>query len=190
MVTINKIYTKTGDNGTSRLSNGQELSKTNQRFKAFGAIDECNSCIGIARIYSNLYANIDEALSQVQNDLFDLGADLANPEKDENLSYKPLRITQKQIDWLENTIDSFNENIAPLDSFILPGGTELSAHLHLARTIARRAEIEIAHLIETDSASKLCFIYANRLSDLLFVLARFANDMGKLDVKWIPAKNT
>ncbi len=190
MVTLNKIYTKTGDKGKTRLATGEEVSKTNLRLAAYGTIDECNSFIGVARLYSIDDKELDAILMRIQNDLFDLGADLATPDTGKDLGYEPLRIVQSQIDRLEREIDFMNANIAPLNSFILPAGSPLSAHLHVARTIARRAEREIAALKESgDNVSEAAFIYVNRLSDLLFVAARRANNNGESDVKWVPAGN-
>lgn len=190
MVTLNKIYTKTGDKGKTRLATGEEVSKTNLRLAAYGTIDECNSFIGVARLYSIDDKELDAILMRIQNDLFDLGADLATPDTGKDLGYEPLRIVQSQIERLEREIDFMSANIAPLNSFILPAGSPLSAHLHVARTIARRAEREIAALKEIDeTVSEAAFIYVNRLSDLLFVAARRANNNGESDVKWVPAGN-
>jgi cob(I)alamin adenosyltransferase len=190
MVTLNKIYTRTGDKGKTRLATGEEVPKTNLRLAAYGTIDECNSFIGVARLHVGADTELDAILMRIQNDLFDLGADLATPDTGKDLGYEPLRIIASQVTRLENEIDFMNANIAPLDSFILPAGSPLSAHLHVARTIARRAEREIAALIETgEKISEPAFIYINRLSDLLFVAARRANNEGKDDVKWVPAGN-
>jgi len=190
MVTLNKIYTRTGDKGKTRLATGEEVPKTNLRLAAYGTIDECNSFIGVARLHVGADTELDAILMRIQNDLFDLGADLATPDTGKDLGYEPLRVIASQVTRLENEIDFMNANIAPLDSFILPAGSPLSAHLHVARTIARRAEREIAALIETgEKISEPAFIYINRLSDLLFVAARRANNEGKDDVKWVPAGN-
>ncbi len=186
MVVINKIYTKTGDGGKTRLATGEEVSKTNIRLEAYGTIDELNSYIGVARLNCDDLL-IGEILTRIQNDLFDLGADLATPDKPD-LGWEPLRIIETQVSRLEKEIDQINENIAPLDSFILPFGSALATHLHVCRTIARRAERIMAHMIENEIAiSDASFKYVNRLSDLFFVLARRANDNGKNDVKWVPA---
>ena len=186
MVVINKIYTKTGDGGKTRLATGEEVSKTNIRLEAYGTIDELNSFIGVARLNCDDLL-IGEILARIQNDLFDLGADLATPDKPD-LGWEPLRIIETQVSRLEKEIDQINENIAPLDSFILPFGSALATHLHVCRTIARRAERIMAHMIENEIAIyDASFKYVNRLSDLFFVLARRANDNGKNDVKWVPA---
>jgi cob(I)alamin adenosyltransferase len=190
VVTLNKIYTKTGDKGKTRLATGEEVSKTNLRLAAYGTIDECNSFIGVARVYCHTDPELDAILMRVQNDLFDLGADLATPHSGKDLGYEPLRIAQSQIERLEREIDAMNASIPPLDSFVLPAGSPLSAYLHVARTIVRRAEREIAALIENgEKISDAAFIYVNRLSDLLFVAARRANENGLKDVKWVPAGN-
>ena len=186
MVILNKIYTKTGDGGKTRLASGEEVFKTNIRLEAYGTIDELNSFIGVARLHCD-----DEfmgaILARIQNDLFDLGADLATPDNPD-LGWEPLRIIDTQVTRLENEIDKINENIAPLDSFILPFGSALSTHLHVCRTIARRSERIMAHMIENEiGISNAAFKYVNRLSDLFFVLARRANNNGIDDVKWVPA---
>lgn len=188
MVTINKIYTKTGDVGKTRLASGELVSKANSRLDAYGTIDELNSFIGVARLHCNdeLMASI---LLRIQNDLFDLGADLATPENPD-LGYEPLRIIESQVLRLENEIDEINQNIPALDSFILPSGTALSSYLHVCRTITRRAERIVAAMIENgENISSASFKYINRLSDLFFVMARRANNNGQDDVKWVPAKN-
>ncbi len=191
MVTLNKIYTRTGDRGRTRLATGEEVPKWDLRVEAYGAVDECNSAIGIARLATAGDAVLDHILGRIQNDLFDLGADLATPERGEPLGWEALRITAAQVVRLEVEIDLMNEAIPPLDSFILPGGSACAAHLHLARTIARRAERLIAQLKETDGeiVSDPALQYANRLSDLLFVAARRANANGASDVKWVPGAN-
>lgn len=189
MVVLNKIYTKTGDGGKTRLANGEEVPKTNIRLDAYGTIDELNSFVGMARLHTDGDIKIDDILSRIQNDLFDLGADLATPES-ENLGYEALRIIGSQVSRLETEIDEINANLSPLDSFILPAGSPLSTSLHICRTIARRAERIMAQMIEANiKVSEAAFIYVNRLSDLFFVLARRANDNGAKDVKWVPAKN-
>lgn len=188
MVKLNKIYTKTGDKGKTSLATGQKVSKTHIRIKAFGTIDELNSFLGLA-VNKTQDETTKNILLRIQNDLFDLGADLATPQK-KNLRYEALRIVESQYKRLENEIDEINQNIPPLDSFVLPGGSESAALLHICRTIARRAEREIASAIEIgEEISKEAFIYTNRLSDLFFVLARRANEYGAKDIKWIPAKN-
>lgn len=189
MVTLNKIYTKTGDGGKTRLATGEMVAKTHLRLEAYGTIDELNSFVGVARLHCDNDKEINEILLRIQNDLFDLGADLATPER-ENLGYEPLRIIETQVLRLESEIDEINAPIPALDSFILPAGSALSTHLHVCRTIARRAERKIAHMKENgESINEEAFKYVNRLSDLFFVLARRANENGAKDVKWVPAKN-
>lgn len=191
MVTLNKIYTRTGDEGTTSLATGETVAKYNVRVAAYGAVDEANAAIGVARLHCSDDALLDEILGRIQNDLFDLGADLATPERDKPLGWEALRILPAQVTRLETEIDLINEPIPSLDSFVLPGGTALSAYLHVARTITRRAERDVALLKDTDgekiSASALHYI--NRVSDLLFVASRRANANGAGDVKWIPGKN-
>lgn len=190
MVVLNKIYTKTGDKGKTRLATGELVSKTNLRINAYGSVDECNSIIGVARCYCGNDEFLNGVLMRIQNDLFDLGADLATPDTGKDLGYEPLRIIEKQVERLESEIDTMNEALEPLNSFILPAGSKLAANLHVARTVARRAERQIAGLIENgEIISDPCFKYMNRLSDLLFVAARRANANGKEDIKWEPAAN-
>lgn len=188
MVTINKIYTRTGDNGTTSLATGEKVPKFDARVAAYGGVDEANAAIGVARLYCSDDEVLDDILGRLQNDLFDLGADLATPERDKPLGWEALRILPAQVSRLETEIDLLNENIPPLNSFVLPGGTPLSAHLHVARTIARRAERDVALLRDTQSeiVSDAAFQYLNRVSDLLFVAGRRANGNGELDVKWVP----
>ncbi len=191
MVKLNKIYTRTGDDGTTALVSGPRRLKHDLRVDAYGTIDETNSAIGIARLYTAGLADLDAMLMRIQNDLFDLGADLAAPDTGEALSYEPLRIIQRQVDRIEQEIDTINARLDPLKSFILPGGTPAAAHLHLARTIARRAErimVDLSH-IEGELVDAPALKYINRLSDFLFVAARHANDDGKADVLWVPGKN-
>lgn len=180
MVKLNKIYTRTGDGGASGLGDGTRRPKTDPRFAAIGAVDEANSAVGVARLHAA--GDIDAMLGRIQNDLFDLGADLSVPGDGEGL-----RIAPAQVARLESEIDMANAALAPLNSFILPGGSALAAHLHLARAIARRAEREIVALAAAEPLNPAALHYANRLSDLLFVLARAAN-VGK-DVLWIPGGN-
>lgn len=191
MVRLNKIYTRTGDNGTTGLGDGRRVVKHDLRVEAFGTVDETNAAIGLARLYLGDMPEIDTILSRVQNDLFDLGADLCTPSAGAKLDYEPLRIIESQVDRLETEIDQMNARLAPLRSFILPGGTAAAAHLHLARTIARRAERQMTALAEK-SGEKVggpALRYINRLSDLLFVLARVANSDGTADVLWVPGQN-
>jgi len=191
MVKLNKIYTRTGDDGTTALVSGPRRLKHDLRVDAYGSVDETNSCIGVARLYSGELPDLDAMLMRIQNDLFDLGADLATPDNGEILSYQPLRIIDGQVDRLETEIDRLNADLDPLTSFILPGGSPLAAHLHLARTISRRAErlmVELAHGAH-ETVAPPALKYVNRLSDFLFVAARFANDGGRADILWVPGKN-
>ena len=191
MVKLNKIYTRTGDDGTTGLAIGPRRLKSDLRIEAFGAIDEANSAIGLAILHCGERAELAAALRRIQNDLFDLGADLATPETGEPLGWEPLRIVEAQVTRLESEIDRMNAAIPPLNSFILPGGSALAAHLHVARTICRRAERLIAELaaMEDEKVSAPALAYANRLSDFLFVAARRANDNGASDVLWVPGAN-
>lgn len=191
MVVLNKIYTKTGDDGTTGLGNGERRKKFDIRVESYGTVDETNSCIGLARLHTQGMPEMDAALARIQNDLFDLGADLATPDDGKPLEYEPLRITQGQVDRIENEIDAMNSDLEPLRSFVLPGGTPLSANLHLARTVARRAERLIVELgqNENENVSKAAALYMNRISDYLFVAARAANDRGNADVLWVPGQN-
>jgi cob(I)alamin adenosyltransferase len=191
MVVLNKIYTRTGDKGTTGLATGERVQKWDLRVEAYGAVDEANSAIGIARLHTASDLDLDAMLSRIQNDMFDLGADLATPERDKPLGWDPLRIVEAQVTRLEGEIDAMNAAIPPLDSFVLPGGSPLAAHLHLARTMARRAERLIAQLAATpdEKVSASALAYANRLSDFLFVAARRANGNGAADVKWVPGAN-
>jgi cob(I)alamin adenosyltransferase len=183
MVTLNKIYTKTGDCGQTGLGDGSRVSKAGLRVAAMGAVDECNSAIGIARLDAD--GDADAMLARIQNDLFDLGADLCVPE-DGRKAEGRLRIAEAQVERLEREIDAMNAALSPLTSFILPGGTALAAHLHLARAIARRAEAAMVALAGAEDINPAALRYANRLSDHLFVMARTANDGGMGDVLWGP----
>lgn len=190
MVKLNKIYTRTGDDGSTGLSDGSRVAKNGLRVSAYGDVDEANSAIGIARLHVD-NATLDAMLSRVQNDMFDLGADLSTPqpaegEKDEEWA---LRVIQSQIDRVEKDLDALNADLEPLNSFVLPGGSPASAHLHLARTITRRAERKAVALMADTAINPLSVTYLNRLSDFLFVAARWANDMGRADVKWVPGAN-
>lgn len=191
MVVLNKIYTKTGDDGTTGLGNGERRKKYDLRVESYGTVDETNACIGLARLHTKDDAEVDEALARIQNDLFDLGADLATPDDGKPLEYEPLRITDGQVERIEAEIDALTEKLDPLRSFVLPGGSALAANLHLARTIARRAERLIVELSQhkDENVSKACALYMNRISDYLFVAARAANKMGKDDVLWVPGQN-
>ncbi|MCJ9693912.1 cob(I)yrinic acid a,c-diamide adenosyltransferase [Rhizobium sp. PRIMUS64] len=191
MVKLNKIYTKTGDDGTTGLVSGPRRRKDDLRVEAYGTIDEANSAIGLARLHTAGLPELDAMLMSIQNDLFDLGADLATPDTGEPPTYEPLRIAETQVDRVEHDIDRLNAGLEPLKSFILPGGTPAAAHLHLARTIARRAERLMVALTRTDGeiVGEPAMKYVNRLSDFLFVAARHANDQGHADVLWVPGKN-
>jgi len=186
MVKLNKIYTRTGDDGETSLVNGMRVAKHALRPSAFGDVDEANSAIGLARLHTANNAAADAMLARIQNDLFDLGADIATPETD-----KPaLRITDEQVTRLEAEIDQMNASLAPLSSFILPGGSAASAWLHLARTVTRRAERHMTQLAATEVVNNDALRYINRLSDHLFVLARHLNDNGKTDILWRPGQNS
>ena len=186
MVRLSKIYTKTGDSGETGLGDNSRISKASRRVRAIGAVDETNAAIGIARLDAE--GDQDAMLARIQNDLFDLGADLSAPE-DGRKAEGRLRIVETQVERLEREIDAMNETLAPLTSFILPGGTALAAHLHLARTIARRAEVTMVALVEKEQINPAAMRYINRLSDHLFVLARAANNDGMGDVLWVPGRN-
>lgn len=187
MVYLNRIYTRTGDDGTTALGDGTRIPKTHPRIVAYGSVDELNAVIGVA-LSVDLPAWIAQHLGQIQNDLFDLGADLCIPESDQTQEQPPLRATPAQTERLEHWIDAANERLQPLKSFILPGGSPGAALLHQARTICRRTEIEILKLAEFESINPQVQMYLNRLSDLLFVLARVCNDDGTRDVLWAPGK--
>jgi cob(I)alamin adenosyltransferase len=192
MVKLNKIYTRTGDDGTTGLGNGERRPKSDLRVDAYGAVDEANSCIGMARLHTGTaHPAIDEMLSRVQNDLFDLGADLATPDTGRKLDYEPLRIIASQVARIEADIDRLNRDLQPLRSFILPGGSPAAAALHLARTVARRAERIMVELAANpaEHVNPEALKYMNRVSDLLFVAARAVNDNGNADVLWVPGKN-
>jgi len=191
MVKLSKIYTKAGDLGETGLGDGSRISKASARIAAIGAVDETNSAIGIARLETQNEA--DAMLARIQNDLFDLGADLCTPEDGRKARASQhgarLRITGAQVERLEREIDAMNEKLSPLSSFVLPGGTALAARLHLARAIARRAECAVVELSAGEKVNPEALRYANRLSDHLFVMARTANDQGMGDVLWVPGAN-
>ncbi|MCR9254534.1 MAG: cob(I)yrinic acid a,c-diamide adenosyltransferase [Alphaproteobacteria bacterium] len=192
MVQLTRIYTKGGDKGKTSLGTGKRVPKHDLRVAAYGTVDEANATIGLVRLHLTTDPfGIDAILGRVQNDLFDLGADLCTPEppEGETLEWEPLRVTESQVERLEQEIDQANADLQPLNSFILPGGTAAAAHLHLARTVARRAEREITALAEVEAINSAAIRYINRLSDLLFVLGRKANDNGASDVLWIPGGN-
>jgi cob(I)alamin adenosyltransferase len=188
MVKLDKIYTRGGDKGQTSLGDGRRVAKHDARVAAYGTVDECNSVLGLARLHLAGDAEADAMLGRIQNDLFDLGADLCTPEQ-ENPKWPPLRIVAAQTERLEREIDAMNEKIPPLKSFVLPGGSEAAAWLHLARTVARRAEREITALAEVQPISPEAVKYINRLSDHLFVMARRLNANGAGDVLWVPGKN-
>ena len=189
MVVLNKIYTKTGDSGETALGNGARVAKHSMRVSAYGTSDELNSFVGVARLSAD--GDMDAALSRIQNDLFDLGADLCRPdvEKDAESEYPPLRMVAAQVDRLETEIDAMNSDLEPLRSFILPGGSALSAHLHVCRTVSRRAERLCVELASIEAINTDAVKYLNRLSDWFFVAARVANNGGKDDVLWVPGAN-
>ncbi|MGE6742541.1 cob(I)yrinic acid a,c-diamide adenosyltransferase [Allorhizobium pseudoryzae] len=191
MVKLNKIYTRTGDDGTTGLVTGPRRLKHDLRVDAYGTVDETNSVIGVVRLHTGAMAELDGMLFRIQNDLFDLGADLATPETGEKVEWEPLRIVQSQVDRLESEIDTLNAHLDPLTSFVLPGGSPAAAQLHVARTISRRAErlmVELSKL-EGEIVGGPALKYINRLSDFLFVAARYANGGGKADILWVPGKN-
>jgi cob(I)alamin adenosyltransferase len=189
MVKLNKIYTKTGDDGTTGLVRGPRRLKYDLRVNCFGTVDEANATIGVARTSTASMPKIDSILGRIQNDLFDLGSDLATPGVDPDGTTPSLRITPEQTAWLEQMIDQFNDGLAPLTSFVLPGGTPLAAALHVSRTVVRRAERLVVELIASEPGMNgETMIYLNRLSDLLFVLGRVANANGKTDVLWTPGR--
>lgn len=189
MVVLNKIYTKTGDAGETALGNGTRVAKHALRVAAYGTSDELNCFVGVARLEAT--GDVDAALSRIQNDLFDLGADLCRPdmEKDAESEYPPLRMADAQVDRLESEIDAMNDALDPLRSFILPGGSALSAQLHVCRTVARRAERLAVELTTMETVNTAAIKYLNRLSDWFFVAARMANNSGKNDVLWVPGAN-
>lgn len=190
MVVLNRIYTRTGDQGTTALAAGGRRPKHDLRIEAYGTVDETNACLGMVRLHIGGH-EIDPMLARIQNDLFDLGSDLATVETGKPLPYEPLRITQGQVDRIEREIDQLNEHLAPLRSFVLPGGTPAAAALHLARTVCRRAERRVVELAgrPEEKVSPEAVKYLNRLSDFLFVASRYINDKGALDVLWVPGQN-
>ncbi len=190
MVKLTRIYTRGGDKGKTALSSGRRVVKHHPRVAAYGSVDETNAAVGLARLHSAGLADpeIDAMLSRIQNDLFDLGADLATPEV-EDPEFPPLRVVPEQTERLEQEIDRLNAELAPLNSFVLPGGGPAAAYLHLARTVARRAEREITALAESEAINPEAVRYINRLSDLFFVMSRYLNDKGAADVLWEPGAN-
>jgi cob(I)alamin adenosyltransferase len=196
MVKLNKIYTRTGDDGTTGLGSGERRKKYDLRVAAYGTLDEANAAIGIARLHtandtSQEGLALDAALSRIQNDLFDVGADLTMPGKGKGPGGARLTVTQAQVAWLEDEIDRLNGELEPLKSFVLPGGSPAAAYLHLARTICRRAERLIAELKDKpgESVGDAVLQYVNRLSDFLFVASRYTNGKGARDVLWQPGQN-
>jgi cob(I)alamin adenosyltransferase len=190
MVQLTRIYTKGGDKGSTSLGTGRRVPKHDPRVAAYGTVDEANAAIGIARLHAprdGREGELDQMLSRIQNDLFDLGADLCRPEVDGK--EEGLRIVEAQVERLEREIDAMNAKLAPLNSFVLPGGTPAAAYLHQARTIVRRAEREMTALATREPVNPAAIRYANRLSDHLFVAARAANDWGQRDVLWQPGAN-
>lgn len=189
MVVLNKIYTKTGDAGETALGNGTRVAKHSMRVRAYGTVDEANATLGLARQHAG--GEMDARLERIQNDLFDLGADLCRPEmeSDAEAEYPPLRVAPAQVARLESEIDEMNASLEPLKSFILPGGSALSAYLHLCRTVTRRAERETVELATMENVNEAAVTYLNRLSDWFFVAARVANDGGAADVLWVPGAN-
>lgn len=186
MVVLSKIYTRTGDKGLTALGDGTRVPKPSARVEAYGTVDETNSTVGLARLHAD--GDVDAALARIQNDLFDLGADLCRPgrDKDDQLDYTPLRMVDSQVLRLEAEIDAMNTRLTPLRSFILPGGSPLAAHLHLCRTVSRRAERLTVELAGQEDVNPEAVKYLNRLSDWFFVAARIANDDGRADVLWVP----
>ena len=192
MVVLTKIYTRTGDQGTTALGDGTRLPKFDLRISAYGTVDETNASIGVARLSLGPDDQaVDTMLQRIQNDLFDLGADLCVPDRGEPLPYEPLRMTEAQVVWLETEIDGMNAELKPLASFVLPGGTAAAAALHVSRTICRRAERHMVELATrpNEPVSAAALKYMNRLSDLLFVASRYVNGRGSRDILWRPGQN-
>lgn len=187
MVKLTKIYTRGGDKGQTSLAGGQRIAKDSARVASYGSVDETNSTIGLARLHTS--GDADAMLSRIQNDLFDVGADLATPGDDFEPSEMVLRAVEAQVERLEQEIDAMNANLAPLTSFILPGGSPASAFLHQARTVCRRAERDAVTAAAVDAINPIAIKYLNRLSDHLFVLARHLNENGAKDVLWVPGAN-
>jgi cob(I)alamin adenosyltransferase len=192
MVVLNRIYTRTGDKGSTALGTGERRPKYDLRVEAYGTVDEANAALGMARIAAApLDQKLDAMLGRIQNDLFDLGADLCTPDKGEKLAWEPLRILESQVERIEREIDELNAELEPLKSFVLPGGSQAAAALHLARTISRRAErLMVALAAQPDEkVGEPALKYINRLSDFLFVASRYANKSGAGDVLWVPGQN-
>jgi cob(I)alamin adenosyltransferase len=191
MVVLNRIYTRTGDDGTTALGNGERRKKYDLRIACYGTVDETNAAVGIVRLHTSHDAEIDAMLGRIQNDLFDLGADLCSPAKGKGADGARLTVTEAQVTRLEAEIDRLNAELKPLRSFVLPGGTPAAAHLHVARTICRRAERLTAELADRpgEEVSAVALKYVNRLSDFLFVASRYVNQSGPGDVLWVPGQN-
>ncbi|WP_024587020.1 cob(I)yrinic acid a,c-diamide adenosyltransferase [Aliihoeflea sp. 2WW] len=192
MVILNRIYTRTGDDGTTALGSGERRPKFDLRVASYGTVDEANACIGMARVHTQgTHGDIDSMLVRIQNDMFDLGADLAAPDTGEPLPYEPLRIVASQVARVEADIDILNKRLQPLRTFVLPGGSPAAAALHLARTVTRRAERMMVELsrVEGEIVGADAIRYINRVSDFLFVAARAVNDDGRADVLWVPGQN-
>lgn len=191
MVVLNRIYTRTGDDGSTALGSGERRAKHDLRVTAYGTVDEVNAAIGVARLHAAANPELDAMLARIQNDLFDVGADLCLPDKGKGPGGARLDVTEAQVEWLERQIDRLNAELKPLRSFVLPGGSAAAADLHLARTVCRRAERVIAELKDKpgESVTPAVLKYVNRLSDFLFVAARFSNDKGTADVLWMPGQN-
>jgi cob(I)alamin adenosyltransferase len=191
MVVLNRIYTRTGDDGSTALGSGERRPKYDLRVAAYGTVDEVNAVIGIARLHAARNRELDAMLARIQNDLFDVGADLCLPDQGKGPGGARLDVTDAQVEWLERQIDRLNGELAPLRSFVLPGGSAAAAYLHLARTVCRRAERLMVELKDRpgESVTAAAIKYANRLSDFFFVAARYANDKGSADVLWVPGKN-
>lgn len=191
MVVLNRIYTRTGDGGTTALSTGERRPKFDLRVSSYGTVDETNAVVGLARLHTGEMPEVDAMLARIQNDLFDLGADLATPETDEPLAWQPIRIAASQVERLEAEIDLMNKDLSPLRSFVLPGGSPAAAFLHQARTVCRRAERLVVELSMTEGevVSADAVKYLNRLSDFFFVASRWVNGKGATDVLWVPGAN-
>jgi cob(I)alamin adenosyltransferase len=191
MVVLNRIYTRAGDDGSTALGTGERRRKYDLRIAAYGTVDELNATIGIARLHAGGDPELDGMLTRIQNDLFDVGADLCMPDKGKGPGGARLDVTDAQVEWLERQIDRLNGELAPLRSFVLPGGSAAASYLHLARTVCRRAERLIVELADKpdESVTPAALKYVNRLSDFLFVSARFSNRKGSADVLWVPGQN-
>jgi cob(I)alamin adenosyltransferase len=192
LVILNRIYTRTGDDGTTALGSGERRPKFDLRVASYGTVDEANACIGMARVHTaGTHGDIDAMLVRIQNDMFDLGADLAAPDTGKPLPYEPLRIVASQVARVEADIDVLNKRLQPLRTFVLPGGAPAAAALHLARTVTRRAERMMVELsrVEGEIVGADAIRYINRVSDFLFVAARAVNDDGRADVLWVPGQN-